>query len=68
MFNQDIIHLYNQIEAPMQVIIRSQEESQRVDPEYFGRGIELPPKIISAEDLLGPEATALDRPPQLDET
>lgn len=68
MFNQDIIHLYDQIEAPMQVIIRSEEESLRVDPEYFGRGIELPPKIIPAEDLLGPEVTALDRPPQLDET
>lgn len=67
MFNQDVIHLANQIEAPMQVLIRSPEESQRVDPENFGRGIELPPKIISAEELLGPEAEARDRPPQLDE-
>lgn len=67
MFNQDIIHLYEQIETPMKVVIRSPEESQRVDPENFGRGIELPPKIIPPEDLLGPEAVANDRPPQLDE-
>ncbi|MDP5086844.1 MAG: L,D-transpeptidase [Yoonia sp.] len=67
MFNQDVIHLYDQIEAPMRVFIRSPEESLRVDPENFGRGIELPPKIISAEELLGPEAEAADRPPQFDE-
>ena len=67
MFNQDVIHLYNQIEAPMQVLIRSPEESQRVDPEYFGRGRELPPKIISAEELLGPDAVANDRPPVFDD-
>lgn len=67
MFNQDVIHLYNQIEAPMQVIIRSPEESMRVDPENFGRGIELPPKIISAEELLGEEAVANDRPPVFDD-
>ncbi len=67
MFNQDVIHLYDQIEAPMRVLIRSPEESLRVDLENFGRGIELPPKIISAEELLGPEAEAADRPPQFDE-
>lgn len=67
MFNQDVIHLYNQIEAPMKVIIRSPEESMRVDPENFGRGIELPPKIISAEELLGEEAVANDRPPEFDD-
>ena len=67
MFNQDVIHLYDQIEAPMQVLIRSPEESQRVDPENFDRGIELPPKIISAEELLGPEAVANDRPPEFDD-
>ena len=67
MFNQDVIHLYNQIEAPMKVIIRSPEESMRVDPENFGRGVELPAKIISAEELLGEEAVANDRPPQIDD-
>lgn len=67
MFNQDVIHLYEQIEVPMKVVIRSPEESLRVDPEYFGRGIELPPKIISAEELLGPDAESLDRPPVFDD-
>lgn len=67
MFNQDVIHLYNQIEAPMKVVIRSPEESMRVDPENFERGIELPPKIISAEELLGEDALANDRPPLLDD-
>lgn len=66
MFNQDVIHLYEQIEAPMKVVIRSPEESLRVDPENFDRGIELPAKIISAEELLGPEALSFDRPPELD--
>ena len=67
MFNQDIIHLYDQIEVPMQVHIRDREESLRVDPENYERGIELPPKIIDPEQLLGPEAEALDRPPIFDE-
>ncbi len=66
MFNQDIIHLFDQIDVPMQVFIRSPEESRRVDPENYERGIELPPKIISPEDLLGAEAEANDRPPQFD--
>lgn len=67
MFNQDVIHLYDQIEVPMKVHIRSRDESLRVDPENYERGIELPPKIIDPEELLGPEAVALDRPPQLDD-
>jgi hypothetical protein len=67
MFNQDAIHLHSQIEAPMQVVIRTSEDSQRLDPFNFGRGIELPPKIISAEELLGPEAEAADRPPVFDD-
>ena len=67
MFNQDVIHLYDQIEAPMPVLIRSEEESLRIDPEFFGRGIELPPKLIDPEELLGEEAIANDRPPVLDE-
>lgn len=67
MFNQDIIHLYDQIEVPMQVLIRSPEESLRVDPENYERGIELPPKIIPPEELLGGDAAEMDRPPQFDE-
>ena len=66
LFNQDIIHLYDQITAPMPVLIRTPEESLRVDPENYNRGVELPPTVISAEELLGPEADALARPPDLD--
>jgi lipoprotein-anchoring transpeptidase ErfK/SrfK len=66
LFNQDIIHLYNAVSAPMSVLIRSPEESQRVDPENFGRGIELPPVIIAAEDLLGNPDSPSARPPDLD--
>ena len=65
LFNQDIIHLYNQIRIPMPINIRSEAESLRVDPEYFGRGQELPPTIISREELLGPDAVAADRRPDL---
>jgi len=67
MFNQDVIHLFDQIDTPMKVHIRGQEESLRVDPENFERGIELPPKIIDAEELLGPEAVAMDHPPVFDD-
>lgn len=67
MFNQDVIYLFDQIEAPMTVHIRSEEESLRVDPENFGRGIELPPKIIDPDELLGAEAEANDRPPIFDD-
>ena len=67
MFNQDIIHLYNAVDLPMTINIRSEAESQRVDPEYFNRGVELPPKIIDPDELLGPEAVANDREPDLDQ-
>ena len=66
LFNQDIIHLYNQISVPMPINIRSEAESMRVDPEYYNRGVELPPTIISADELLGPDAVASDRRPDLD--
>ena len=65
MFNQDIIDLYNKVTIPMTINIRSEAESLRVDPEYFNRGVELPPKIISPEELLGAEAVANDRAPDL---
>ena len=67
MFNQDVIHLFDQVDVPMKVHIRSPEESLRVDPENYERGIELPPKIIDADELLSPEAEALDHPPQFDD-
>lgn len=67
MFNQDIIHLFDQIEVPMKVNVRGREESERVDPEYFDRGVELPPKFIDPETIYGEEALANDKPPNFDE-
>lgn len=63
MFNQDIIHLFEQVDIPTRVHIRGPEESQRVDPENYERGVELPPKIISPEELLGVEARNADHLP-----
>jgi lipoprotein-anchoring transpeptidase ErfK/SrfK len=65
LFNQDIIHLFNNVTTPLTIHIRSESESMRVDPEYYNRGSELPPKILSADELLGPEAVANDKTPDL---
>lgn len=66
MFNQDIIDLYDRVPLDTPVHVRSEEESLRVDPEYFGRGIELPPVILDPEEVYGEEALARDRPPDFD--
>lgn len=66
MFNQDIIHLYDRVPLDIRVHVRSPEESLRVDPENYERGIELPPKIIDPDEIYGPEALANDRPPDFD--
>jgi lipoprotein-anchoring transpeptidase ErfK/SrfK len=63
LFNQDVIDLYNRVPTGTRVHVRSEEESLRVDPEYFGRGVEMPPVIIDPQDVYGPEAVAADRPP-----
>lgn len=63
MFNQDIIDLYERVTTPMEVIIRSEEESLRVDPEYFGRGVDLPAVTLDPEDVYGEAALALDPGP-----
>ncbi len=66
MFNQDIIHLYDAVETDIKVHVRSEAESLRVDPENFGRGVELPAKRVDPEDVYGEEALANDRPPDFD--
>tara|TARA_R110002110_G_scaffold5491_2_gene28376 strand:- start:299 stop:727 length:429 start_codon:yes stop_codon:yes gene_type:complete len=66
MFNQDIIQLYEEIELGTKVRVRDEAESQRVDPENYGRGVELPAKQIDPEDIYGEEALANDRPPDYD--
>ena len=66
MFNQDIIDLFERVPTGTPVHVRSEEESLRVDPEYFGRGIELPPVILDPDEVYGEEALARDRPPDFD--
>jgi len=66
MFNQDIIHLYDAVETGIKVRVRSEAESLRVDPENFGRGVELPAKQIDPDDIYGEEALANDQPPDFD--
>ena len=66
MFNQDIIQLYEEIKLGTKVWVRDEAESQRVDPENYMRGVELPAKQIDPEDIYGPEALANDRPPDYD--
>jgi lipoprotein-anchoring transpeptidase ErfK/SrfK len=60
MFNQDIIDLYTEVSVPTKVHIRSREESLRVDPENYERGVELPPKIVSREELFGTSQSSAD--------
>ncbi len=65
LFNHDIIHLHDRVELGTRVLIRSYDESVRLEGEALAnRGIELEPLIVPPEELLGPEAVAADRPPQ----
>lgn len=66
MFNQDVIDLFNRVPIGTRVHVRSPEESQRVDPENYNRGIEMPPVIIDPEDVYGEAALAADHPPDFD--
>ncbi len=51
MFNQDVIHLYDQVERGARVVIRSQEDSIRIEEELSGRGVELPAFTIDPEEV-----------------
>lgn len=64
MFNQDIIHLYDEVEIGIKVHVRSEAESLRVDPENFGRGIELPARRVDPDEIYGPDANT--QPPDFD--
>jgi lipoprotein-anchoring transpeptidase ErfK/SrfK len=66
MFNQDIIDLYDRVPLGTRVHVRSEAESLRIDPEYHGRGIELPPVILDPDAVYGEAAVAADRPPDFD--
>ncbi|MFN3972026.1 MAG: L,D-transpeptidase [Gemmobacter sp.] len=67
MFNQDIIHLFDIVPIGTPVHVRSEAESLRVDPENFGRGIELPARAVDPDAIYGPEALANDTPPVFDD-
>lgn len=66
MFNQDIIHLYDAVEKGIKVLVRSEDESLRVDPENYNRGVELPAKEIDPDTIYGEDALANDQPPDFD--
>lgn len=54
LFNQDIIDLYNRVPLGTRVVIRSYEDSVRIEGEELAnRGVELPAKIVSPEDIYG---------------
>lgn len=67
LFNQDIIALYEMIDIGMPVHVRGEEESLRVDPENYNRGIELPPRQVNPDDVYSEEAIANDPRPIFDD-
>ncbi|MFN7224953.1 MAG: L,D-transpeptidase [Paracoccaceae bacterium] len=67
LFNQDIIHLYDIVPVGTPVHVRTESESLRVDPENFGRGLDLPARSVDPERIYGAEAVANDHPPIFDD-
>jgi lipoprotein-anchoring transpeptidase ErfK/SrfK len=67
MFNHDIIALYEMVPTGTRVHVRSEAESQRVDPENFNRGVEIPAHRTDPETIYSAEAIANDPPPVFDE-
>ena len=68
LFNHDIIHLYDLVTLGTRVHVRSEAESMRVDPENFGRGVELPARTVDPAVIYSDEAIAADPPPVFSET
>ncbi len=58
LFNHDIIDLYERVDIPTRVVMRSEADSQRIEPEHYGRGVELPPTIVDPETVYGAVAEA----------
>jgi lipoprotein-anchoring transpeptidase ErfK/SrfK len=67
MFNHDIIALYEMVPIGTPVHVRGEAESLRVDPENFGRGVELPARSVDPERIYSAEAIANDPPPIFDD-
>mgnify|MGYP003547707379 FL=1 len=53
LFNHDVIDLFNRVSNGTRVSVRSLEESLLLEPEYSGRGVELPPVIVPPEAIYG---------------
>lgn len=65
LFNHDIIHLYERVPTGTRVVIRSYEDSVRIEGEAVAsRGIELPAYYASRESI--EDGTAGQRPPVLE--
>ena len=62
LFNQDIIHLYDQTEMGTEVVVRTLEESIALEGDLAFRGVELEPKIIDPDAIYSEEAIAADQP------
>ncbi|MFN3723885.1 MAG: L,D-transpeptidase [Paracoccaceae bacterium] len=56
LFNQDIIDLFELVPNGAPVHVRSEAEALRVDPENFGRGVDLPSRTVDPDVIYGPEA------------
>lgn len=67
MFNQDIIFLYDLVPIGTPVHVRSEAEALRVDPENFGRGVNLPARSVDPDLIYSAEAIANDPPPVFDD-
>mgnify|MGYP000668997779 FL=1 len=67
LFNQDIIDLFDRIEMGTKVVIRTYEDSVRIEGEELAyRGVELPPYIADPDAIN--EAVAADPGPDLGES
>ena len=53
MFNHDVIDLYDRVPLDTRVVVRTYEDSVRIEGEELAnRGVELPPVYVSPEELL----------------
>jgi len=66
LFNHDIIALFEMIPIGTHVHVRSEEESLRIDPENYNRGIELAAQRVDPETIYSDEAIANDPLPVFD--
>jgi lipoprotein-anchoring transpeptidase ErfK/SrfK len=67
MFNHDVIALFEMVPTGTRVHVRSEEESLRVDPENFNRGVEVPARQVDPDLIYSEEAIANDPPPVFDD-